>query len=120
MSSASAADLLARGLIAEHVRIRTAAVTCERDGDAYVLGVSCVLDTERPEDRRPLAIDFAGSLLEYVSATCDAADAIHELPVDPLGHPIVVLTLGEGRGWQDSRLARARPPRQIPVCRWLS
>jgi hypothetical protein len=98
-------DLVTRGLVAEMAHLKEIAVRCEadRDSDACIVRLDCVLNVERPEDRRPIAFDFTSWPLEYLDATCDVADGVDRLPVDS-DKPVVVLRLRPGANWQESRL----------------
>jgi hypothetical protein len=98
-------ELVTRGFVAELVHLKEITVRCEADRDpaAYIVRLDCVLNIERLEDRRPIAIDFTDSPLEYLDATCDVADGVDRLPVDT-DKPVVVLRLRPEANWQGSRL----------------
>src|SRR5579859_6544811 len=98
-------ELVTRGLVAEQVHFREITVSCEADGEAraFIVRLVCVLDVERPEDRRPIAIDFTDWPLEYLDASGDVIEGVDRLPTDAQ-KPVVVLRLRPAANWQGARL----------------
>src|SRR5579862_870916 len=98
-------ELVTRGFVAEAVHLKEITVSCEadRDAGAYIVGLDCLLDVERPEDRRPIAIDFTDGSLEYLEVSCAVARTVDRLPVDGQ-RPVVVLSLRPGSNWQGARI----------------
>jgi hypothetical protein len=98
-------ELVARGFVAEAVHLKDITVSCEADRDpsAYIVQLDCILDVERPEDRRPIAIDFTDWPLEYLSISCAVAESVDRLPVDG-ERPVVVLSLRPASNWQGARV----------------
>jgi hypothetical protein len=91
-------SLVPRGLVAEHVRIATATVGCAVESGGYLFNVMCVLDTERPEDRRPLALDLTSSLFEWLGLVCDVTETVEFIPIPPDGRSLAVFPPGRENG----------------------
>src|SRR5581483_4444173 len=100
-------SLVPRGLVAEHVRIASATVTCAVDGEGYLFNVLCTLDAERPEDRRPLALDLTSSWFEWLATASDVTETVEPIPIAPLGRSLVIFTLRSGLTWRNAHLGLA-------------